>query len=33
MTIMEGTMDSVSVVPSDTGTRVDLELQLVDRDR
>ena len=32
MTIMEGTMDSVRVVAGETGTRVDLELQLADRE-
>lgn len=33
MTIMEGTMNSVSVTPGETGTRVDLELDLADHDR
>ncbi len=33
MTIMEGTMDSVIVTPGETGTRVDLEIELADHDR
>jgi hypothetical protein len=33
MTIMEGTMDSVVVTPGETGTRVDLEIELADHDR